>query len=92
MNTIRYQSLGAKAFSAGMMDPEAEEFSMKKSREATGAGRADGWWENWDNRWINHYDEEWAAFAHEYSQAAAEGRSETAEAEALPRVWNLPSG
>jgi hypothetical protein len=80
MNTNRYQSIGSKAFSAGMTSfPRHEERDKTPTEE-------DDWWSQWDDKWINHYDEEWMAFIRRRA-----GKSHYLEDEdSAPCVWNHP--
>jgi len=48
--------------------------------------------DNYDGRWINHYDEEWSAFVEEHSMRKCWTAESELEPEPLPRVWNLPHG
>jgi hypothetical protein len=40
--------------------------------------------------WFNSYDEEWAAFLAENSLKKSRPGINSADPEALPRVWNIP--
>jgi hypothetical protein len=85
MNTTRYQSIGSRAFSAGMRSKSHQE-DIKETPANLCAEEGDVWWSHWDTKWINHYDEEWMAFIGEHSNRV----DRTADEEGLPCVWNLP--
>jgi hypothetical protein len=85
MKTSRYQSIGSKVFSAGMLANTPSGTSKTPPADLSAGG--DTWWRNWDGRWINHYDEEWMAFVSEHPKT-----TNRVPDEGVPCVWNLPNG
>jgi len=82
MSTTRYQSIGSKAFSAGMMSKSHQE--DLKETPVDPSAQSDAWWSHWDAKWINHYDEEWAAFIGQHPKLAEHPSDE----DGMPCVWN----
>jgi hypothetical protein len=48
------------------------------------------WYLCLDEKWINHYDEEWIAFLRDKSPQKRKNAGDHLEPELLPRVWNIP--
>lgn len=87
MNTPPYESTGIRPKLVTCVGADS---NPSKVLSIDPPSRSKNWGNSHDTTWINRYDEEWAAFIKEHTQKKLCSARGTAEAEACPRVWNLP--